>query len=153
MGSIRRRIVRPADTPADVYDYWHQRWAEYLNQHHKEQFVQAGIINMSFTEKCPDCPDGSDGFHYRFASDGTLEFTDQVGEAIIEHDSYDIAYRLLGDADYDSMELLGNGSIRFVEKTDHFVKLAELMPLMREAFYSALADAERKFNIKMPKYL
>jgi hypothetical protein len=153
MDSVRKRIARPADTPAEVYDYWHRRWAEYLNQHHKERFVQAGIVNMSFTERCPDCPDGRDGFHYRFASDGTLEFTDQVGEAIIEHDSYDIAYRLLGDAQYDSMALLGNGSIRFVEKTQHFVKLAELMPLMREAFYSALADAEENFNIEMPKYL
>jgi len=150
---MRKKIARPADTPAEVYHYWHQRWAKYLNHHYKERFVQAGIVNMSFTEKCPDCPDGSGGFHYQFASDGTLRFIDQEGDAIIEYDSYDIAYRLLGDGSYDTMELLNQGSLRFVEKAEHFVKLAELISLMREAFYEALADAEKKFNIEMPKYL
>ena len=151
--NMRKKIARPADTPAEVYHYWHQRWAEYLNQHYKERFVQAGVVNMSFTEKCPDCPDGSGGFHYQFASDGTLRFIDQEGDAIIEYDSYDIAYRLLGDGGYDTMELLNQGSLRFVEKAEHFVKLAELISLMREAFYEALADAEKKFNIEMPKYV
>jgi hypothetical protein len=152
MTDRRKTIERPADTPVEVYEYWHKRWVDYLNQHYKERFVQAGIVNMSFTEKCPDCPDGSGGFHYQFASDGTLEFTDQVGEAIVEYDSYDIAYRLLGDADYDSMELLSKGSIRFEEEAEHFVKLAELVSLMREAFYVAIEEAENKFNIEMPKY-
>ena len=153
MTRMRKRIVRPADTPAEVYDYWHQCWADYLNQHYKERFLQAGIVNMSFTEKCPDCPDGSGAFHYAFASDGTLVFIDQEGEAIIEYDSYDIAYRLLGDESYDTMELLEKGELRFIQNIEHFVKLAELLPLLREAFYVAIADAENKFNIEIPKYL
>ncbi len=153
MTSMRKRIVRPADTPAKVYDYWHQRWVEYLNQHYKERFVQAGIVNMSFTEKCPDCPDGSGAFHYAFASDGTLGFIDEEGDAIIEYDSYDIAYRLLGDGSFDAIELLDKGSLRFTQNVEHSVKLAVLLPLLREAFYVAIADAENKFNIEMPKYL
>jgi len=153
MTNMRMRIARPADTPPEVYDYWHQRWAEYLNKHYKERFVQAGIVNMSFTEKCPDCPDGSGAFHYAFASDGTLGFIDQEGDAIIEYDSYDIAYRLLGDESFDTTELLDKGSLRFKQNIEHFVKLAALLPLLREAFYVAIADAENKFNIKMPKYV
>jgi hypothetical protein len=147
------KIVRPADTPAEVYDYWHQRWVEYLNQHYKERFVQAGIVNMSFTEKCPDCPNGSGAFHYAFASDGTLSFVDYDGDAIIEYDSYDIAYRLLGDENYGMMELFDKGVLRFIQNIKHFAKMAELLPLMREAFCVAIADAENKFNIEMPKYL
>ncbi len=149
---MRKRIERPADTPPEVYDYWHQRWAEYLNQHYKERFVQSGVVDVSFTEKCPDCPDGSGGFHYQFASDGTLEFTNHEGGAIIEYDSYDIGYRLLADANYDGMELLEKGEIRHSKNLEHFIRLAELLPLMREALYVAIADAENKFNIEMPKY-
>jgi hypothetical protein len=147
------KIIKPADTPAEVHHYWHQRWAEYLNQHYKERFVQAGIVNMSFTEKCPDCPDGSGAFHYAFASDGTLGFVEREGDAIVEYDSYDIGYRLLGDETCDIRELLNKGVFRFVKNIEHFVKLAELLPLMREAFYVAIADAENKFNIEMPKYM
>jgi hypothetical protein len=146
------KIVRPADTPAEVYDYWHHRWVEYLNQHYKERFVEAGIVNMSFTERCPDCPDGSGAFHYAFASDGTLEFVDREGNAIIEYSSYDIAYRLLGDESCDMRELFHKGVLRFIQNIEHFVKLAEVIPLMREAFQAAIADAENKFNIEMPKY-
>jgi len=147
------KILRPADTPAGAYDYWHQRWVEYLNQHYKARFVQTGIVNMSFTEKCPDCPDGSGAFHYAFESDGTLRFIDHEGDAVIEYDSYDIAYRLLGDESYDTMELFNKGLLRFIKNTEHFVKLTQLLPLMREAFYVAIADAENKFNIEMPKYV
>jgi len=147
------KIVRPADTPAEVYDYWHQRWAEYLNQRYKERFVQNGIVNMSFTEKCPDCPDGSGAFHYAFESDGTLRFIDHEGDAVIEYDSYDIAYRLLGDECYDTMELFNKGLLRFTKNTGQFVKLTGLLPLMREAFYMAIEDTENKFDIEMPKYL
>jgi len=152
MTRMRKKIVRPADTPAEVYDYWHRRWVEYLNQQYKERFVQAGIVNMSFTEKCPDCPDGSGAFHYAFALDGTLGFIDEEGDAIIEYDSYDIAYRLLGDESYNTIELLDKGGVRFIQNVEHFIKLAELLPLLREAFYVAIADAENKFNIEIPKY-
>jgi hypothetical protein len=153
MTNMRKKIARPADTPVEVYNYWHQRWVEHLNQYYKERFVQAGVTNMSFTEKCPDCPDGSGAFHYKFASDGRLEFVEYEGDSILEYDSYDIAYRLLGDVNYDIMELLAKGSIRFLANMEHFVKLAEVMPLIREAFYVAIADAEKKFDVEMPKYL
>ncbi|MBM3131458.1 MAG: hypothetical protein FJZ95_00265 [Chloroflexi bacterium] len=149
---MKKKIARPADTPAEVYDYWHRRWVEYINQNYKERFFQAGIVGMSFTERCPDCPDGNGAFHYNFASDGELEFVDHEGDAVLEYDSYDIGYRLLGDANFDAMELLAKGNLRFLKNMEHFVKLAELMPLMREAFYAAISDAEKKFNIEMPKY-
>jgi hypothetical protein len=111
-----------------VYDYWHQRWVEYLNQHYKDRFVQAGVVDVSFTEKCPDCPDGSGAFHYQFASDGTLEFTHHEGGAIIEYDSYDIGYRLLGDANYDAMEQLENGAIRYSKNLGLPLGLAYIVP-------------------------
>ncbi len=149
----RMKILRPADTPAEAYDYWHQRWAEYLSQHFKTRFVQAGIVNMSFTERCPDCPNGSGAFHYAFESDGTLRFIDHEGDAVIEYNSYDIAYRVLGDESYDTMELLNKGLLRFIKNAEHFLKLAELLPLMREAFCVAIVDTENKFNIEMPKYM
>lgn len=152
MTNLSKRIARPAETPVEVYNYWHRRWAEYLNQHYREHFLQAGFINISFTERCTDCPDGSEAFHYHFSSDGTIEFVDHEGEAIIEYDSYDIAYRLLGDESYNTAEALGRGELRFIQGIEHFVKLGELLPLMREAFYVAIAEAEKKFNIEMPKY-
>ena len=136
-----------------MYNYWHQRWVEYLNQHYKERFVQAGIVDMSFTEKCPDCPDGRGAFHYAFAPDGTLEFVEQEGDAILEYNSYDIGYRLLADENCDMMELLNRGELRFVQGIEYFLKLGEVLPLMREALYAAIAEAEKKFNIEMPKYL
>ncbi len=51
------------------------------------------------------------------------------------------------------MELFDKGGLRFIKNIEHFVKLADLLPLMREAFYVAIADAENKFNIEMPKYV
>ena len=152
MDNPRKKIARPADTPLAVYDYWHQRWAEYLNQHYKERFLKAGIAGMSFTERCPDCPDGSGAFHYAFSPEGSLDFIDQEGEAVVEYDSYDIAYQLLGDEGCDTMELLNQGRLRFVQNFEHFVKLGEMLPLMREAFYFAINDAEKKFKVEMPKY-
>lgn len=149
----RMKIVRPANTPVEVYDYWHQRWVQYLNEHYRERFVQAGVVNISFTERCPDCPDGGGAFHYSFASDGTLGFIDHEGNAIVEYDSYDIAYRLLGDETCNMMELLEKGVLRFTRNIEHFLRLAELLPLMREAFHVAIADAENRFDIEMPKYV
>jgi hypothetical protein len=149
---MKKRIERPVDMPLEVYDYLHQRWVEYLNENYKERFVEAGIVDVSFTEKCPDCPDGSGEFNYQFASDGTIEFTNQEGGAIIEYDSYDIGFRLLADEHYDGMELLEKGEIRYSKNLDDFFKLLEVLPLLREALHVAVVDAERKFNIEMPKY-
>jgi hypothetical protein len=149
---MKKRIERPVDMPIEVYHYWHRRWAEYLNENYKERFVQAGVVDVSYTEKCPDCPDGSGAFHYQFAADGTLEFTNKEGGAVIEYDSYNIGYRLLADENYDGMELLEKGQIRHSGNLEHFILLAELLPLLREALFAAIADAEKKFNIEMPKY-
>ncbi len=49
--------------------------------------------------------------------------------------------------------MLEEGVLRFIQNIEHFLKLTELLPLMREAFYVAIADAENEFNVEMPKYL
>ncbi len=151
MKNTRKRIERPDETPKEIYDYWHERWAAYLNQH-KDDFVRAGVINMSFTEKSPDCPNGLGGFSYEFSSDGTVQFVDHEGDAIIEYDSYEIGYRLVGDPNYDPVVPMKEGKLRYTKNAEQFVKLVPIIPLLHEAFYDAIKEAEAKFNIEMPKY-
>jgi hypothetical protein len=152
MTNTRRTIEKPAETPKEVYDYWHERWAAYLNQH-KDAFVRAGIINMSFTEKCPDCPNGLGEFTYEFSSDGTVQFVDHEGDAVIEYDSYEIGYRIAGDLSYDPVVPMKEDKLRYPKNVEQFIKLLPVIPLLHEAFYAAIREAEEKFNIEMPKYL
>ena len=39
---MTRKIENAADTPVEVYDYWHQVWCDYLNDNYKDKFVEAG---------------------------------------------------------------------------------------------------------------
>ncbi len=60
----KKKIVEPADTPLEVFEYWHELWAEYLNKHYKDHFFQSGVAGHSFTEKTPDSPSGTGYFSY-----------------------------------------------------------------------------------------
>ena len=52
---MTRRIERPADTPAEVYHYWHERWCAILREN-AGAFLDAGLAGVSFTERVPDAP-------------------------------------------------------------------------------------------------
>jgi hypothetical protein len=108
---------------------------------------------MSFTEKCPDCPDGRGEFTYEFSYDGTVQFVDHEGDAVIEYDSYEIGYRIAGDPGYDPGVPMKEGKLRYAKNVEQFVKLVPVIPLMHEAFQTAIKEVEEKFNIEMPKYM
>ncbi len=153
MGKPRKKIVEPADTPLEVFEYWHELWAEYLNKHYKDHFFQSGVAGHSFTEKTPDSPSGTGYFSYKFTSDGTLEFMDREGEAVVEYDSYEIGHRALADASVDASKLMEEGKLRFTKNAELFTKLIPLIPLMREAYYAVIKNVEKQFNVEMPRYL
>ena len=67
---MSRRIEAPADTPAEVYHYWHKRWCQILTKEYREEIVKSGLPGLSFTERVPDAPDGKGYFSYAFSSDG-----------------------------------------------------------------------------------
>ena len=72
-------------------------------------------------------------------------------KVIIMSDLYKIIKEIYKFCDDDSILVIDErGEIRRIYC--HFVLLAELLPLLREALFAAIADAEKKFNIEMPKY-
>lgn len=152
MEKPREKIANAADTPLEVFEYWHKRWAEYLNKKYKDRFLQSGVAGHSFTEKTPDSPSGTGYFSYAFASDGTLDFIEEVGEAIVEYNSYEIGHRALADPGVDAGKLMAEGKLRFTENAELFTKLIPLIPLMREAYYAVLDEVNEKFDVEMPKY-
>ncbi len=149
----KKIIVNPADMPKEVFDYYHERWAEYLNEHYKEHFAQSGVGGHSFMEKAPDSPSGTGFFSYSFDADGTMRFIENEGEAVVEYDFYEIGHRALADPNVDARKLMEEGKLRFIKNAELFTKLIPLIPLMREAYYAIVEDVEKKFNVDMPKYL
>lgn len=147
-----KKIINPADMPPEVYEYYHKRWAEYLSKHYKTFFVQNGLAGLSFTEKAPDIPDGSGKFTYSFSADGTLKFTEEEGDSIIEYDSYNIGYRAFGDENFNVGKAIEEGKFRFTKNQELFMKLAAVLPVLREGLKAAIADTEKKFNTELPKY-
>lgn len=152
MEKPRKKIVDPADTPLEVFEFWHKQWAEYLNKKYKDRFLQSGVAGHSFSEKTPDSPSGTGYFSYAFDPDGTLEFIEEVGEAIVEYDSYEIGHRALADSGVDAAKLMAEGKLRFTKNAELFTKLIPLIPLMREAYYAVIEAVDEKFNVEMPKY-
>lgn len=152
----KKKIVNPADMPAEAYTYWHERWVGYLNEHYKELFVREGLAGHSFTERCPDAPDGKGYFTYAFAADGTMRFAEEIeeGDAVIEYDSYNIGYRAFGDEGFDSIKAFQDGTLRLTKSPELQMKTGhdDVLQAFRGALHAAIADAERKFNIELPKY-
>lgn len=148
----RKKITNPADTPVEVYDYWHQVWADYLNKHYKQRFMEAGLPGHTFTERVPDAPGGKGYFSYGYGPDGSIYFMEGEGNAVIEYDSYALGIQMLGDANCSFGEQVKKGKVRFVKNSKDFAKMGPLQPLQREAFKVAIEAAEKKFNIELPKY-
>ena len=151
---MQRKIENPADTPVEVYQWWHDRWCEYLNENYKEKFAEAGLAGLTCTERSPDAPDGSGGLSYTFAADGSVKFipTNENADAIAEYDSYDLGMHLLGDPNTDAGEHIKAGRFRMVKNPQVFAKMVPVQPLMREAFRVAIEGAEKEFDIDLPKY-
>ena len=146
------KIENAADTPVEAYDYWHQVWCDYLNDHYKDKFVEAGLPGDTFTERVPDAPGGKGYFSYGYKDDGTLYFFEGEGRAIIEYDSYALGIQMLGDENCSFLDQVKAGKVRFVENPMDFAKMGPLQPLQREAFKVAIDAAEKKFDLELPKF-
>jgi len=151
MGSDEKQTVNPGgERQAEVYEYCWTRWAEYLNEHYKERFAEAGVAGYTFTELCADCPSGIGSITYTFSSDGSLRMI--FPDAICEYDEYELGLRATVDPSYDAQKLLEEGKLRFTKNAGLFTKLIPLIPIMMEAYYEIIEEVEKKFNIKMPRY-
>ncbi len=149
---MTRKIENPADTPVEVYDFWHQVWCDYLNENYREKFVEAGLPGCTFTEKVPDAPGGKGYFSYGYQSDGTLYFLEGEGDAVIEYDSYALGIQMLGDENCSFLDQVKAGKVRLVKNPQDFARMGPLQPLQREAFKVAIEEAEKKFDLELPKF-
>jgi len=149
---MSRTIKEPADTPAEVYHYWHTRWCQILTEEHCEEIVKAGLPGLSFTERVPDAPDGKGYFSYAFDELGHLDFMQGQGQAIAEYDSYELGLRLLGDPSMDAQSALADGRFRIISKPEDWAALTGVMPLLRATCHRAIEEAEARFDLELPKY-
>lgn len=151
---MTKKITNPSNTPVEVYAWWHRRWCDYLNRHYKHKFVEAGLAGLTITERSPDAPDGSGGLSYAFAADGSMSFipTAEDADAICEYDSYELGIRCLGDPKTNPGDHIRAGRFRMIKRPEIFARMVPIQPLMREAFRVAIEDAEREFDIELPKY-
>lgn len=149
---MARRIERPADTPVEAYHFWHERWCEILGRDHRDAILAAGLAGASFSERVPDAPGGAGRFSYAFTEDGSAGFADGEGEAVAEYDSYELGLRMLSDAGFDAGEQIEAGRFRILSRPDRWQALMSLLPLLRQACHEAIEDAEREFELELPKY-
>ncbi len=152
MNDQKKKYESPVDVPKEIDDYWHARWAEYMNEHHKEKFLEAGLAGYTFTEKAPDTPNGASCYHFGFRSDGAFEFRDEEGDAIVEWDTYALAYRTLGDERYNPEKDIAEGRCRYTKNPEHFGIASGIIPAFREALKVAIAETEEKYGVELPKY-
>jgi len=146
------KIVHPADTPAEVYRFWHHRWCELLTAHHRQAFLDAGLAGASFTERVPDAPDGKGYFSYSVAVDGGVTFIETQGEAIAEYDSYELGFRMLSDERVDGAKEIAAGRFRILTQPEKWAALMGLLPILRQSCRTAIEEAERVFELELPKY-
>ena len=149
---MTRRIESPADTPAEAYHYWHKRWCEILSEEHREEILEAGLPGSSFTERVPDAPDGKGYFSYAFDAEGRLDFIEGEGQAIAEYASYELGFRLLSDPTMDGAKHMEDGSFRIVSEPEQWARLMSLMPALRATCHRTIEEAEKKFDLELPKY-
>lgn len=149
---MTRKIINAADTPVDAYNYWHERWAEIMTERYKEEAIKAGVAGHSFSEYTPDVPGGSGCFHYAFAADGSLIFTDYEGEAVVEYPSYGLGFQAFRDPNFDIRPYIQEGTWRYIKKPEIFGYIKSLLPYMRQALEEAITETEVKYDIEFPKY-
>jgi len=146
------KIVHPADTPAEVYRFWHRRWCELLTAHHRQAFLDAGLAGSSFTERVPNAPDGEGHFSYAVGEDGRVTFIEAEGEAIAEYDNYELGFRMLSDERVDGAKEIAAGRFRILTQPEKWAALMSLLPILRQSCRAAIEEAERVFEIELPKY-
>jgi hypothetical protein len=149
---VTKKIESPAETPAEVYHYWHKRWCEILSSEHRSEILAAGLQGSSFTERVPDAPDGKGYFSYAFDEQGRLDFMEGEGQAVAEYASYELGFRLLSDPTMDGASAMEDGRFRIVSRPESWGALAAVMPLLREACHRSIEEAEREFDLELPKY-
>lgn len=150
---MKKKITRPADIPPDVLRYILERWSIHMKPI-RPMFVEAGLVGKSFTEKAPDMPLGR--LNYSFGPDGTWKFDFEskkdTGQTIINYVDFYNGYRALADPNYDSMKAFQEGIFKIEPSAEDALKMAPIMPDMIKAFIEAIKDAEKKFNVDLPKY-
>ncbi len=149
--AMPQRIERPADTPPDVYHFWHRRWCEILSAEHRQAILDAGLAGASFTERVPDAPDGKSYFSYAIDGDGRVAFLEGEGEAVVEYDSYVLGFAMLSDASCDGAQQIEEGRFRILSQPEQWMALMSLLPLLRSACRRAVEEAEVAFGIELPK--
>jgi hypothetical protein len=145
------KIERPADTPVEVYDFWHRRWCEILTADHREALLDAGLAGSCFTERVPDAPDGKGYFSYAISGDGRVDFMEGEGEAVAEYESYELGFRMLSDARFDNQRQIEEGRFRILSEPERWAALMGLLPILREACHRAIEEAEEEFGVELPK--
>ncbi len=149
--SVPRRIEHPADTPPDVYHFWHRRWCEILSAEHCEAILEAGLAGASFTERVPDAPDGTGYFSYAIDEEGRVGFMEGEGEAVAEYDSYALGFAMLSDESCDGAQQIEEGRFRILGESEKWLALMGLMAVLRSACRRSIEEAEAAFGIELPK--
>ncbi|MEM2135213.1 MAG: hypothetical protein QXS27_02100 [Candidatus Jordarchaeaceae archaeon] len=148
-----RKISKPADIPPLILRFILERWSELLEPL-KHRFVEAGLVGASFTEKSADAP--FDRVNYYFDRDGALKFDfesdEDKGKTIITYKDFETGFRSLEDKNFDSMKAFLEGHFKIEPSPEEALKMAPMMPDMIEAHKKAVIDAEKKFNIELPRY-
>lgn len=142
----KRIYESPVDVPKDIDAYWHNRWAEIMNKNHRKRFLEAGLAGHTSAERAPDMPNGQGCYHFGFRSDGAFEFRNEEGDAIVEWDTYKMAYRALGDPAYDPTHDIQEGRCRYTKNPDHFGLALGVIPVFREALRTAIAETEKSMG-------
>jgi len=150
---MKKKVSKPADIPPEVLRYILERWSERMKPL-RPRFVEAGLVGKSFTEKAPDMPLGR--LNYSFTEDGTWKFDfeskEDTGQTIINYVDFENGYRALADENYDYMKAFQEGVFTLGPSAEDGLKMAPMMPDMIKAFIKAIGDAEKKFNMELPKY-
>jgi len=150
---MKKKISKPADIPPEVLRYILERWSEHMKPL-RPRFVEAGLVGKKFTEKAPDMP--LKRLNYSFTSDGTwkLDFESKkdTGQTIITYVDFENGYRALADENYDYMKAFQEGIFKLEPSAEDGLRMAPMMPDMVKAFIKAIGDAEKKFNMELPKY-
>lgn len=150
---MKKKISKPADIPPEVLRYILERWSERMKPL-RPRFAEAGLVGKSFTEKAPDMPLGR--LNYSFTEDGTWEFDfeskQDTGQTIINYIDFENGYRALADENYDYMKAFQEGIFTLEPSAEDGLRMAPMMPDMIKAFIKAIGDAEKKFNMELPKY-
>lgn len=123
-----------------------------MNEDHHEKFLDAGLAGHTFTEKALDMPNGEGHYNFGLKADGAFEFRDEEGDAIVEWNTYETAYRALGDPTYDPAKDIQQGRCRYTKNPEHFGRTAPVIPIFREALKIAIAETEEKYCVALPKF-